>query len=243
MKDKCILITGAAHRVGAQIAQTLHTTGANVVLHYRHSKTAAEKLAEQLNSVRNNSACTIQADFADAQCYPLLIEKSIDAFGQIDGLINNASEFHPTAVENTRLEDWEQLMTSNLKAPYFLAQAALTELKKQKGVIVNILDIHADKPMKGYPVYCIAKAGLAMLTKSLAKELGPEIRVNAVAPGAVIWPEHMESQIKQEIINRTALKKAGSPEDVAQAVLFILRDARYMTGQTITIDGGRSLNL
>jgi len=243
MKDKAILITGAAHRVGAQTTRTLHENGANIVLHYRHSKLAAESLAEELNSIRPNSVNTISADLDSSDCYEKLIKESFVFNGRLDGLINNASEFFPSQLGAVGLQQWDSLLNSNLKAPFFLSQAAIPYLKEQKGSIVNIVDIHADKPMKGYPVYCIAKAGLVMLTKSLAKELGPDIRVNGVAPGAVMWPDDMPDDIRTDIISRTALKQPGSALDIARTILFILRDAPYMTGQIIAIDGGRSLNI
>lgn len=243
MKDKAILITGAAHRVGAQTARTLHESGANIIIHYRNSQQAAETLAQELNEIRANTVKTIGADLDNEDCYQTLIEQSVKMFGHLDGLINNASEFFPTKLGAVDINTWDKLLNSNLKAPFFLSQAAIPFLKERQGTIVNIVDIHADKPMKGYPVYCIAKAGLAMLTKSLAKELGPDIRVNGVAPGAVMWPDDMPEAIRQEILDRTALKQPGSALDIAKTILFILRDAPYMTGQIIAIDGGRSLNV
>ena len=172
-----------------------------------------------------------------------MIDESAEYFGQLDVLINNASSFYPTEIGTITLEQWEDLMASNLKAPLFLSQAAKPYLTDSHGCIINIVDIHADKPLKGYPVYCMAKAGLVMMTKSLAKELGPEIRVNAVAPGAILWPEGLEEHVKTDIVDRTALKRKGDPMDIAKTILFLIRDAEYMTGQIIAVDGGRTLNL
>lgn len=243
MEDKVILITGAAHRVGAQTTRTLHANGANIVLHYRRSRAGAEQLAQELNTIRADSVKTVCADLDDFSSYATLIEESQAQFGKLNGLINNASEFFPSNLGEVTLEHWDRLMNSNLKAPFFLSQAAIPYLKQTNGNIINIVDIHADKPMKDYTVYCIAKAGLAMLTKSLAKELGPEIRVNGIAPGAVMWPDDMPEAVRQDIISRTALKQVGSAQDIAKAILFILRDATYVTGQILAVDGGRSLHV
>ena len=243
MKAKSVLVTGAAHRVGASIVKLLHGKGANIVLHYRKSKPAAQAIADELNMQREGSVVLLAADLSDPQAYSQLIDDAVECFGGLDVLINNASSFYPTPVEEATLDQWDDLMSSNLKAPFFLAQAASPHLAKNKGCIINIVDIHADKPLKGHPVYCMAKAGLVMMTKALAKELGPNIRVNAVAPGAILWPEGMEAEIKSEIMERTALKRKGNPHDIAKAVLYLVRDADYMTGQIMAIDGGRSLNL
>jgi len=243
MKARSVLVTGAAHRVGASIVKLLHEQGANIVLHYRNSKSAAQAIADELNIKREGSVVLLAADLSDPQAYAQLVEAAVDCFGGLDVLVNNASSFYPTPVLETTLAQWDDLMSSNLKAPFFLAQAASHHLAKNKGCIINIVDIHADKPLKGHPVYCMAKAGLVMMTKALAKELGPSIRVNAVAPGAILWPEGMEAEIKSEIMERTALKRKGHPDDIAKAVLFLVHDADYMTGQIMAIDGGRSLNL
>jgi len=243
MKTKTVLVTGAAHRVGATIVKTLHEQGANIILHYRLSWDAAQIIADKLNSTRPGSVILVAADLSKPESYAQLIRDSIACFGGIDVLVNNASSFYPTPVAETTFEQWDDLMGSNLKAPYFLAQAASQTLAKNRGCIVNIVDIHADRPLKGHPVYCMAKAGLVMMTKALAKELGPDIRVNAVAPGAILWPEGMASEIKNEITERTALKRKGDPLDIAKAVLYLARDADYVTGQVIAVDGGRSLNL
>ena len=243
MQEKSILVTGAAHRVGASIIKMLHAQGANIVLHYRHSSRVAGSLAGELNARRRASVALVAADLGDEQAYRSLIEEAAACFGGLDVLINNASSFYPTDVTDATLVQWDDLMASNLKAPFFLSQAACQYLARKQGCIVNIVDIHADRPLKGYPIYCMAKAGLVMMTKSLAKELGPAIRVNAVAPGAILWPDAMGDEIKQEIVERTALKRKGSPEDIAKAVRYLVYDADYVTGQIMTVDGGRSLNL
>ncbi len=243
MKKKSVLVTGAAHRVGAAIVRLLHAQGANIILHYRSSDSAAKKVAVELNRQRKGSVKTLVADLNDDAAYSVLIQEAVDCFGGLDALVNNASSFYPTPLLEATLAQWDDLMASNLKAPFFLAQAAVPHLTKRCGVIINIVDIHADRPLKGHPIYCMAKAGLVMMTKSLAKELGPHIRVNGVAPGAILWPEDMEENIKQEVIARTALKRKGSPEDIAKTVLYLVRDADYMTGQILAVDGGRSLNL
>lgn len=243
MKGKVVLVTGAAHRVGAAIVACLHERGANIVLHYRNSENAAAAIASRLNQERTNSVQIVSANLNDHDAPKKMVQFAIDAFGQLDLLINNASSFYPTVVGEATLAQWDDLMASNLKAPFFLAQAAQPYLMKTQGSIVNIVDIHAEKPLKDYPIYCAAKAGLVMMTKSLAKELGPEIRVNAVAPGAILWPEELADDVKQEIVSRTALKRKGSPEDIAKAVRYLSEDAGYVTGQILAVDGGRSLNL
>ncbi len=243
MKNKTAMVTGAAHRVGAAIVNHLHANGAQVALHYRHSYQSAKQIADNLNAKRSNSVILIKADLKDENSYLPMINEVLDRFGQLDLLVNNASSFYPTPIGQVSLQQWDDLMASNLKAPFFLSQAAAEHLKAAKGSIVNIVDIHADRPLKGHPVYCMAKAGLVMMTKSLAKELGPDIRVNAVAPGAILWPDGMELELKDEIMARTALKRKGDPEDIAKTVLFLARDASYMTGQVLAVDGGRSLNL
>lgn len=243
LAHKVVLITGAAHRIGAQTAQTLHDAGANLVLHYRSSKPAAEKLAHQLNTQRPRSVVLVQGDLLDTASLSHLLDEAQGAWGRLDVLVNNASTFYPTPVGSVTSEQWDDLLGSNLRAPFFLAQAAAPHLRTHHGCIVNIADIHADRPLKNYPVYSIAKAGLVMLTKALAQELGPEVRVNAVAPGAILWPENdMDEATKAKIVSRTFLKRQGSPQDIAGAVLYLIRDANYMSGQVLTVDGGRSLN-
>lgn len=237
-----VLITGAAHRIGAVTARTLHAHGFNIALHYRHSSSAAEALASELNGLRPGSVTTLQADLHDTAALPALVERAAAAWGRLDVLVNNASSFYPTPVGEVDEAQWEELIGSNLKAPFFLAQAAAPLLSAHHGAIVNIVDIHAERPLKNHPVYSVAKAGLVMLTRALARELGPRVRVNAVAPGAILWPEQgLTEDDKEDILERTALKRQGTPADIARAVLYLVRDADYMTGQVLTVDGGRSL--
>lgn len=243
LTDKVVLITGAAHRIGATVARVLHAQGMRLALHYRSSQAAAEALRDELLAVRADSVCLLQADLQDVAGLPALVEQAVSCWGQLDLLINNASSFYPTAVGCVGEAQWDDLLGSNLKAPFFLSQAAAPHLKASHGSIVNIVDIHAERPLKGYPVYSIAKAGLVMLTKTLACELGPQVRVNAVAPGAILWPEHdMDEAMRQRIVSRTFLKRQGHPEDIARAVVYLVRDAGYVTGQVMAVDGGRSLN-
>ncbi len=240
---KVAIITGAAHRIGASIAQKLHQAGMNVVVHYRHSSAAANKMCADFNAIRAHSAIALPADLSEQESIIPLIEKSQQQWGRLDLLINNASSFYPTSLGEVTEATWHELMNSNLKAPFFLSQAAAPYLKKQQGSIVNIVDIHAERPLKGFPVYSMAKAGLVMMTKSLACELGPEIRVNGVAPGAILWPEqNMDDESKQRIVSRTFLKRQGEPDNIAQAVLFLVTNAPYTSGHILTVDGGRSLN-
>ena len=236
------LITGAAKRVGAQIAQALHGAGYDLALHYRHSRTEMDALCADLNSARAASAHAIQADLDDVDNLPRIIDACIAKFGRLDALINNASTFYATPVGATTPAQWDELFASNARAPYFLAQAAAPHLKQAHGAIVNIVDIYAERPLPNHPVYCMAKAALAMMTLALARELGPEVRVNGIAPGAILWPESGKAYADQaELVARTPLKRVGSPEDVAAAVLFLLRDAMFTTGQILKVDGGRAL--
>jgi pteridine reductase len=239
---RSVLITGAARRIGAAIARLLHAQGANVTIHCRRSGTTARELASVLNGIRPGSAIVTEADLLDCDSYAPLIESATLAFGRLDILVNNASSFYPTPIGEITLAQWDDLMGTNLRAPLFLSQAATQQLRLHEGLIVNIIDIHASTPLKRHPVYCAAKAGLAMLTRSLARELGPQIRVNGVAPGPVLWPEgDMPAALQDDIVSRTALKRLGTPDDVAKAVLYLARDAPYVTGQILAIDGGRSL--
>lgn len=238
------LITGAAHRIGAAIARRLHDAGMNVVLHYRRSQTEAQALCDELQALRPDSARLIQGDLLDTQGLGAIVEQAHAAWGQLDALINNASSFYPTPVGQVTLEQWEDLLGTNLRAPFFLAQAAAHWIRGEDGVIVNLVDIHAERPLKEHPAYSISKAGLVMLTKALARELGPAIRVNAVAPGAILWPERgMSDEERRRIIGATLLQRQGTPDDIARAVLFLVRDADYMSGQVLTVDGGRSVVL
>lgn len=236
------LITGAARRVGSVIARTLHAAGYDIVLHYRRSKTDVDGLCAELERSRPNSTLSIAAELADIDRLPAIVDAAIDRFGRLDALINNASAFFPTPIGTVSTIQWNELFASNAQAPFFLSQAAAPHLKRSHGSIVNMVDIYAERPLAAHPVYCMAKAALAMMTLSLAKELGPEIRVNGIAPGAVLWPEAGKTYTDQnELIARTPLKRAGSPDDVAKAVLFLIRDATFTTGQILRVDGGRSL--
>jgi len=240
---KNVLITGAAKRIGAACAKLLHNEGYNVFLHYRSSKEAALALCLELNTIRPDSARIMQADLLDLNAIQALAKAANSAWGGINALINNASTFYPTAFAKVSEQQWDELLGSNLKAPFFLARALSYSLEINNGCIVNIVDIHAEHGLPGFPVYSIAKAGLVSMTKVLAKELGPKVRVNAVAPGAILWPEdnHLSEQAKAEITQRVLLKRSGDPNDIAMAVLFLIKDADYITGQIITVDGGRSL--
>lgn len=243
LNGKTALLTGAARRLGAETARTLHHYGATVVIHYRHSSNAAEQLCEQLNHKRPHSCFLVQADLLDIPRLEHLVTQTLQQVKRLDILVNNASTFYPTAIGEITEAHWDDLMGSNLKAPLFVSQAFVPALKETKGCIINIVDIHALRPLKGYPVYSAAKAGLLMLTQSLARELGPTIRVNGVAPGAILWPEQEENQAAhQELLQKTALKREGHPADIARTVLFLAKDADYITGQIIPVDGGRVLN-
>jgi pteridine reductase len=240
--QKNILITGAAKRIGAACARLLHSEGGNIVLHYRSSKDDALLLCNELNQKRPDSAKMIQADLLNMHELEAVAREAALAWGGIDVLINNASAFYPTAVNDVSEWQWDELLGSNLKSPFFLAKSLVETLTDNKGCIVNIVDIHAERGLKGYPVYSIAKAGLAAMTRVLAKELGPIVRVNAVSPGAILWPEsELSGQDKAEILQRIILKRCGEPLDIAKAVLFLIKDADYMTGQILTVDGGRTL--
>jgi pteridine reductase len=245
LQGKVVLITGGAKRVGAATSRRLHAAGARLMLHYRSARADAQALAESLNDIRADSAATVQADLLNAGALPELVKSTVAKFGALDILINNASSFYATPVGQIGIADWEDLVGTNLKAPLFLSQAAAPHLKKAGGCIVNITDIHADRPLKSYVVYSLAKAGLVGLTKSLARELGPEVRVNGVAPGPVLWPEDgsFDEVARQRVIAHTLLRRAGDPDDIARTVYFLVAEAPYITGQIIAVDGGRSVNL
>lgn len=246
MQGKVILITGGAKRVGAAICRRLHGEGASLMIHYRSSAAEAEALCDELNRSRPDSAALVQGDLHDIDRMPQLVDAAVQRFGRLDVLINNASSFYPTAVGEIVEKDWHDLLGTNLKAPLFLAQAAAQALRHSHGCIVNIADIHAERPMKSYVVYSIAKAGLVALTKSLAHELGPEVRVNAVAPGPIMWPEGdrtFDDQERRRIIAHTLLKREGTPDDIARAVSYLIKDAPYVTGTVLPVDGGRSASL
>ena len=236
-----MLVTGGGKRLGAAVCRRLHAAGANLMLHYRASAGEARLLQAELNHLRADSVALIQADLLDHSKLPSLVEQTVNRFGQLDALVNNASSFFPTPVGEITAADWEDLIGTNLRAPLFLSQAAAPVLKKTQGAIVNITDIHADRPLKNYVIYSVAKAGLVGLTRSLARELAPEVRVNAVAPGPILWPdeEQFDELARQRIISHTPLRREGVPEDVAKAVHFLLADASYVTGETINVDGGR----
>ncbi|MCU7803716.1 MAG: pteridine reductase [Candidatus Thiodiazotropha sp. (ex Lucinoma borealis)] len=242
LAGKSALITGAAHRIGAAIARQLHAEGMDIVLHYRNSKEAAERLKQALEADRPNSVWLLQADLHQPDSYQHLISEVEAKCSRLDLLVNNASSFYPTPVESASHAQWDDLIGSNLKAPFFLSQAAAPLLRKTEGCIINLVDIHARRPLKNYPIYSVAKAGNAMLVKSLARELGPKVRVNGIAPGVILWPEQgLSEQQRETILDRTALKRAGTPEDIARTLLFLYRDAHYVTGQIIAVDGGRTL--
>jgi pteridine reductase len=240
---KVVLITGGARRVGAAISRRLHAAGASLMLHYRASAGEARLLQAELNGVRAGSVALIQADLLDVGKLASLVDQTLATFGRLDGLVNNASSFFPTPVGDITPAAWEDLIGTNLRAPLFLSQAAAPALRRAQGAIVNITDIHAERPLKGYVVYTAAKAGLAGLTRSLARELAPEVRVNAVAPGPILWPEdgQFDELSRQRIVSHTPLKREGSPDDIARAVHFLLADAPYVTGETIAVDGGRHM--
>ena len=242
LTGKVALVTGAARRIGAAICRCLHQNGANVAVHYRGSAAAADALCNDLNALRADSAQSVQADLAATGTLPALIETVTTWHGRLDILINNASSFYPTPLGEVTEVIWDDLVGSNLKAPLFLSQAALVELKKSHGVIINIVDIHSQRPLRNHAVYGSSKAGLAMLTRSLAKDLAPEIRVNGVSPGAILWPEAgLTDQTKATILRQIPLRRAGDAEDIAGCVLYLARDASYVTGQIIAVDGGRSI--
>jgi pteridine reductase len=242
LRDQVVLITGGARRVGAEIARTLHSAGANILIHHRASAAAAMALADQFNRVRPHSGAIHAAHLSAADAPEKLVAATLLEYGRLDILINNASSFYPTPVGHITRPQWDDLIDSNLKAPLFLSQAAAPSLAKQHGLIINMIDIHALRPLRGHAVYSIAKAGLAMLTRALARELGPDIRVNGIAPGPVLWPEgDMDEELKREIIDKTALKRHGTPQDIARTALFFARDAPYITGQIIAVDGGRGV--
>jgi len=237
-----VLITGAAKRIGASCARLLHDQGCNVVLNYRSSKQDVLALYKELNQNRSGSVTMIKADLLKMDELIMLAKEAESAWGGLDVLINNASAFYPQAMGEVTESDWDALLGSNLKAPFFLSQALASALTVQKGCIINIIDIHAERGLKGYPVYSIAKAGLAAMTKFLAKEFGPDIRVNGISPGAILWPENeLSEQDKAEILQRVALKCTGGADDIAKAVHFLIEDANYITGQIISVDGGRTL--
>ena len=242
LDNKVVLVTGAARRVGAAIVKRLHDDGARVAVHYLGSNEEANQLVADLNVLRPSSAASFQADLLNTAALPRLVSDVIDWAGQLDVLVNNASTFYPTPIGTISEEQWNDLVGTNLRAPLFLSQAATEALRASRGVIINIVDIHAQRPLRDHPVYGPAKAGLAMLTRSLAKDLAPDVRVNGVAPGAILWPEEgMTDDIKETILKQVPLGRPGSPNDIAACVAYLVADAPYVTGQIIAVDGGRSV--
>jgi pteridine reductase len=246
VQGKVVLVTGGAKRVGAAICRTLHAAGANIALHYRSSKDEAQALATELNRLRPHSVALVQADLLRLHDLEHMVQKAMQHLGRLDAVVNNASSFFPTPLDEITAAQWDDLIGTNLQAPLFLAQAAAAELRRNHGAIVNIVDIHAERPMHGHLLYSVAKSGLSGLTRALAQELAPQVRVNAVAPGVIIWPEVAEwedEERRRKIIAHTLLKREGEPDDIARTVKFLLSDAPYVTGQVIAVDGGRSINL
>ncbi len=246
MQGKVVLVTGGAKRVGAAISRRLHAAGAAIAVHYHSSRSEALALVSELNELRADSAHAVRADLVRTRDLPELVQKTVRHFGRLDALVNNASSFFATPLGEISDAHWDDLMGTNLKAPLFLAQAAASELRRNHGAIVNIVDIHAERPMQGHLLYSVAKTGLSGLTRALAQELAPFVRVNAVAPGVILWPEGGEWQDEERrrrIIAHTLLKREGEPDDIALAVQFFLSHAPYVTGQVIAVDGGRSINL
>ncbi len=246
MQGKTILVTGGAKRVGAAIVRRLHGAGANVAIHCRASLHEAKSLCAELNEQRPASACAVQADLLELAALPGVVEEAMRQFGRLDAVVNNASSFYPTPLTTLDEGQWDDLLGTNLKAPVFLAQAAAPELRRRHGCIVNIVDIHADFPMHGHLLYNVAKSGLAGLTRALAQELAPQVRVNGIAPGVNLWPEHaawQDEEQRRRIIAHTLLKREGEPDDIARTAQFLIADAPYITGQIIAVDGGRNINL
>ena len=241
MKNKTVLITGAAKNIGATIAKELHSCGMNVIVHYNNSEEEARELVKKLNGDRHDSAISIKADLEKEDHYIPLVNTALNFKGNIDVLINNASAFYQTSLNNLNIKQWNELININLKAPLFISQLAAKSLGESKGCIINITDIHASNPLKDHTIYCISKAGLVTLTKSLAKELAPNIRVNGISPGAITWPNDMDNKTKENIINQTILKKKGNAEDIAKTIVFLINDADYITGQILNVDGGKTL--
>jgi pteridine reductase len=241
VQGKVVLITGGAKRVGAAICRRLHSAGANLMLHYRASAGEARLLQAELNHVRAESVALIQADLLDLNKLPAIIDQTLQTFTRLDALVNNASSFFATPVSEITAAAWDDLIGTNLRAPLFLAQAAAPALKRTQGAIVNIADIHAERPLKNFVVYSVAKAGLIAVTRSLARELAPEVRVNAIAPGPILWPDDasFDELSRQRIVSQTPLKREGEPDDIAKAVYFLLAEAPYVTGETLRVDGGR----
>jgi len=244
LEGKVALITGGARRIGAEVTRRLHAEGMNLVIHYHSSEKEAHSLQQELLDARPDSVVLVQGDILNVAKVRNLVQETVRAFKRIDVLLNNASTFYPTPIDEADEKQWDDLLGTNLKAPFFLAQAVAPHLRKTQGCIVNMADIHGDRPLKNHPIYSIAKAGTVMLTKTLARELGPEIRVNGIAPGAIMWPESdLDEMAKQRIVSRTPLKSSGNPEDISRTVLFLIKDAPFVTGHVIPVFGGRSVVL
>ena len=242
LAGRSVLVTGGAKRLGAAMARKLHGAGADIVVHYHRSRPAADALVAELEALRPCSALAVCADLHDVDRLPALVDAAVARYGRLDVLVNNASTFYPTPVGTITPAQFDDLVGTNLRAPLFLSQAAAPALRATQGLIINMVDIHARRPLKAHPAYSAAKAGLVMLTKSLARELGPDVRVNGIAPGPVLWPERdLDETLKAEIVAKTALKRSGSPDDIARTALFLATEAPYVTGQIIAVDGGRSL--
>lgn len=244
LEGRAALITGGAKRIGARVAEMLHDQGMRLTLHYRSSSGDAERLRERLEAKRPDSVQLVGGDLADPAMPARIVSQAVGHHGRLDVLINNASTFYPTPLAETTPEQFDDLIDINLRAPYFMAQAALPHLKESHGCLINMADIYAERPMPSFPVYCAAKAGVVSLTKSLARALGPEVRVNAIAPGAILWPEgEGDDDARARLVKRTPLKRTGEAEEIARAILFLVRDATFTTGQVLAIDGGRSVVL
>jgi pteridine reductase len=241
MARKTVLITGAAHRIGAAIARALHAEDMDIVIHHNRSSDKAEELSNELNTARSDSALVIHGDLLNADNYAKLIEQTLAFKKNLDVLINNASTFYPTPLGQISIADWQNLIGVNMQAPLFLSQQAAPYLAQRHGCIINMTDIHAQRPLKDHAVYSAAKAGLVMLTQALAKELGPAIRVNAISPGAILWPEDLQDEQRADILEQIVLGKTGCVDDITKAVRYLINDADYVTGQILTIDGGRTL--
>lgn len=240
------LITGSAHRLGARTAQMLHERGWNLVIHYRSRENQAEGLVKAMNHQRQNSAIALQADLSAITETKLLGHEAAEQWGRLDALVNNASVFYPNPTPEATEDDWDNIMHTNLKAPFFLLQACLPALRESAGSVVNLIDIYSEKPLPEHPLYCASKAGLAALTRSWAKDLAPEVRVNGVSPGAILWPEGdvaVDAGYISRILDKTPLKRTGTPDDIARTIVFLLTEAPFITGQIVSVDGGRSLNM
>jgi len=240
------LVTGAAHRLGAETAMTLHKRGWNLVIHYRSREAQAHALIKHMNRQRPDSACALQADLSQVSGVNRLASDAMAQWNRLDALVNNASVFHPTPTGDVSEDDWNTTLHTNLRAPFFLLQACLTELRQNRGSVVNLIDIYSERPIDNHPLYCASKAGLAALTRSWAKDLAPDVRVNGVSPGAILWPEgeaEMDHTAQQAILDKTPLARTGNPDDIAETIAFLICDAPFITGQIIAVDGGHSLNM